>query len=126
MKLKTIALSGALALVPFAAFGDATSETVTAATHADLAAHAADLNGVHMHLHHAVNCLVGPAGTGFDKKELNPCANAGKGAIPDTTDDTKRYTLNKAVAIAESGIDSKNLARAKKAASDTSALLKAK
>jgi hypothetical protein len=78
----TLAVGLALATPVLA---DASSETVTAATHAELAAGASDLNGVHMHLHHALNCLVGPGGRGFDPKELNPCAQSGKGAIPDTS-----------------------------------------
>ena len=32
----------------------------------DMAAKAADLKTTQMHLHHAVNCLVGPGGKGFD------------------------------------------------------------
>src|SRR5690242_17102724 len=110
MRFAAIAVAGALACMPFAAIADGASETVTAQTHADLAAHAADLSGVHMHLHHTVNCLVGPKGTGFDAKELNPCANAGNGAIPDTTDAARKKTLNDAVAKAETGIAATQLA----------------
>ena len=80
------ALALALALLPLAAQADAKSEIVTAGTHAGLAAGSADLAGVHSHLHHALNCLVGPNGTGFDAKELNPCAQNGHGAIPDSAD----------------------------------------
>ena len=67
-----------------------------AETHAGLAAKAGSLDGVHQHLHHALNCLVGPAGNGFDAKEMNPCANAGNGAIPDTTDAAKKTALQSA------------------------------
>jgi hypothetical protein len=79
-----------------------------------------------MHLHHAVNCLVCPAGTGFDVKELNPCANAGNGAIPDTTNAGQKKLLQEAVTKAESGIAATQLAAAQKAASDTAAMLKGK
>jgi len=126
MRFAAIAVAGALACMPFAAIADGASETVTAQTHADLAAHAADLSGVHMHLHHTVNCLVGPKGTGFDAKEMNPCANAGNGAIPDTTDAARKKTLNDAVAKAETGIAATQLAAAQKAATETAAMLKAK
>src|SRR2546423_1794048 len=95
-------------LLPFAfasaAFADAASEVVTAATHASLAAGAADIAGVHTHLHHALNCLVGPKGDGFDAKELNPCAQGGSGAIPDTTDAARKSSLEAAAAKARSGI----------------------
>src|ERR1700752_2576602 len=81
-----LAAAAGLALLPAQALADWHSETVNAATHAGLAAQAADIGGVHTHLHHALNCLVGPKGTGFDAKEMNPCAQAGNGAIPDATD----------------------------------------
>jgi hypothetical protein len=126
MRLERIVLAAGLVFAPAVAYADAVSETVTAQTHADLAAHASDLMGVHMHLHHAVNCLVGPAGTGFDTKELNPCANAGNGAIPDTTDAGRKKLLEQAVTKAESGIASEHLAAARKDASETAAMLKGK
>lgn len=130
--LKTLAISGALiagSLLVFApqpALADAASETVTAATHADLAAQSADIKGVHTHLHHVLNCLVGPSGTGFDAKELNPCANAGKGAIPDTTDAAKQKPLNAAADKARAGIMAADLKTAQADARDASALLKGK
>jgi len=88
----TAAAIAALALAP-AAFADAHSEIVQAETHAGLAAQASDIAGVHQHLHHALNCLAGPNGDGFDAKEMNPCANAGNGAIPDTADAAKKKSL---------------------------------
>jgi hypothetical protein len=124
MKFTRIALVVAFAAVPFAALADASSEVVTAETHADLASQASDLNGVHMHLHHAVNCLVGPSGKGFDAKELNPCANAGNGAIPDSKDQAKIQELNAAVAKAEQGIQATDMVAAKQAATATAAMLK--
>ena len=54
----------------------------TPTEHAGYAAAAADIAGVHAHLHHALNCLVGPGGNGFDAKEINPCAHAGNGSFP--------------------------------------------
>ena len=115
----------ALAALPFKAHADAHGELVTATTHADLAGKAGDLNGVHMHLHHAVNCLVGPNGTGFDSKEMDPCANAGNGVIPDTTDAAKKTKLQAAVKTAEAGIAEADLAKAKAKATAAAAELKA-
>jgi hypothetical protein len=126
MRFERFVLTAGLVFLPAAAYANAASEIVTAQTHADLGAHASDLAGVHMHLHHVVNCLVGPAGTGFDAKELNPCANAGNGAIPDTTDAGQKTALQNAVTKAESGIAATQLAIAQKAASDTAAMLKGK
>ncbi|MBI3676673.1 MAG: hypothetical protein HY243_08660 [Proteobacteria bacterium] len=55
-----IALGVAAAFAVAPANADAKSEVVTAWTHADLASKAGDLSGVTMHLHHVLNCLVGP------------------------------------------------------------------
>ncbi|HEY1612863.1 MAG TPA: hypothetical protein VGF97_04105 [Rhizomicrobium sp.] len=116
----------ACALMPLGArAADVSGEISNAATHAGLAASASDIAGVHMHLHHAVNCLVGPNGAGFDAKELNPCANSGGGAIPDSSNATVKQALLGAVAKANSGIAATDLATAQKDASETAAMLKA-
>ena len=47
----------------------------------------------HKHLQHAVNCLVGPNGKGFDAAAGNPCGKAGNGAIPDSTDAAQKAKL---------------------------------
>ncbi|HVZ69732.1 MAG TPA: hypothetical protein VG891_09735 [Rhizomicrobium sp.] len=107
------------------ALADAASEVVNAQTHAGLAASAGKIEGVHAHLHHALNCLVGPAGVGFDAKEMNPCAHAGAGAIPDTSDAAKKKKLEAAADKAREGIAASDLAAAQKAASETAAMLKA-
>ena len=72
---------------------DAKGEITIAAQHASLAAQANDLAGVKMHLHHTLNCLEGPKGADFSKTDLNPCAQAGNGAIPDSTNPTTTATL---------------------------------
>jgi hypothetical protein len=115
----------ALALAPLAAQADMKSEVVTAATHANLAASASDLAGTHSHLHHALNCLVGPGGTGFDDKELNPCAQNGHGAIPDTADANTKKSLMAAADKARAGIAAGDLKSAQKDASETASMLKA-
>src|ERR1044071_7404386 len=123
-------LAAAACVLPLAllsaapALADASSETVTAATHAELAAGASDVNGVHMHLHHALNCLVGPGGNGFDAKEPNPCAQSGKGAIPDTADAAKKKALESAADKARSGIAATDMTAAKADASSAASMLK--
>jgi len=82
--------------------------------HAGLAAQAANVEQVHMHLHHTVNCLVGPKGQGFDAKEANPCQKLGNGAIPDTSDSATKTKLTAALAKAQTGLKSDDLAVAKK------------
>ncbi|MGN6514398.1 MAG: hypothetical protein ACTHLR_00995 [Rhizomicrobium sp.] len=125
MKKTMLALTGAISLVATCALADVKSEVTTAETHAGLAAQATAIDGVHMHLHHVVNCLVGPGGKGFDAKQINPCAHNGNGAIPDTTDAGKKAKLRAAADKAESGIASSDLATAQKAATATAAMLKA-
>jgi hypothetical protein len=120
----SIALGAAAALAPLAACSDAASEIATAANHAGFAASAATLDGVHMHLHHAINCLVGPEGEGFDTKALNPCAKSGNGAIPDETDATRRASLETAVTEAKAGLAATDLRTAQANARKTEATLR--
>jgi hypothetical protein len=123
---KATVLGSALVLMAAPALAaDLKSEIVAAATHAGLAAQATNIDGVHMHLHHTLNCLAGPKGAGFDAKEMNPCANSGDGAIPDTSDATKKKALEAAAAKATSGIAETNFAAAQKIASDVEVMLKA-
>jgi hypothetical protein len=114
-----------MALAAPAALADMHSEIVQAETHAGLAAKASDIAGVRQHLHHALNCLVGPAGTGFDAKEMNPCANAGNGAIPDSTDATKKMSLQMAVDLISTAIAENDTDKAKQGAANAADMLKA-
>lgn len=116
---------GALLFASAALAADPSGEIANAAMHAGLAAQATDLAGVHTHLHHAVNCLVGPAGSGYDGKEMNPCANSGSGAISDTTNASTKRKLEDALAKANSGIAATDLASAQNDASATATMLKA-
>jgi hypothetical protein len=113
-----------LLLLPGTAFADAHSEIVNAEQHAGFAAGAAALAEAHAHLHHTLNCLVGPAGNGFAANEINPCAQAGNGAIPDTQDQAKRQALEAAAAKARAGIAATTLNDAKKSAAEAQAMLK--
>src|SRR5580692_9005592 len=72
---------------------DVKSEIMTAEQHATLAAQAQSIDMVHMHLHHVLNCLVGPKGADYDAQELDPCRNTGSGAIPDTADAATKQKL---------------------------------
>ncbi|HEX4159415.1 MAG TPA: hypothetical protein VHY79_13150 [Rhizomicrobium sp.] len=114
----------ALLIVSPALAADLGGEITTAGTHAGLAAQASDIAGVHIHLHHVVNCLVGPGGAGFDSKELNPCANTGSGAIPDSGSPQTKQELEAALAKANSGLAATDMAAAQKDASDTASMLK--
>jgi hypothetical protein len=113
-----------IALPASALAADPAQEAATSGVHAGLAAQAATIEQVHMHLHHTVNCLVGPKGQGFDAKEANPCQKLGDGAIPDTTDSATKAKLTAALANAQAGLKSDDLAAAKKAATEAQAALK--
>ncbi len=124
--MKTIliaSLAGGALLFSTAAFADLAGELNTAQTHASLAAKGANINAVHMHLHHALNCLVGPAGTGFDKTNANPCASAGKGILVDSTDAAQKSKLQMAVTHAEAGIAATDLAAAQADATATASAI---
>lgn len=125
--MKSIFVIGSVGVLFFAfpaLAADAGAEITNAAMHAGLAAQASDVAGVHTHLHHTVNCLVGPAGPGYDGKELNPCANNGSGAIPDSTNASTKQALEAALAKANNGIAATDLATAQKDASAAAAMLK--
>jgi hypothetical protein len=105
-------LAGAAIFAATPALADAAQEISIAATHAGLAAKNGMINGVHMHLHHALNCLVGPDGAGFDKSQENPCAKSGTGAIPDEADAAKKETLTTAAQEARDALGQTDLAEA--------------
>jgi hypothetical protein len=118
-KLKTASISGAiltcLALGPATGLADGPQATATAAQHAGFAAAGADIATVQRHLHHTLNCLVGPEGQGFDQAAGNPCAQAG-GAIPQTADAALKEKLTKAATDATAAIALSDLAAAQAAA----------
>jgi hypothetical protein len=106
-----------------AVLADGPQAVAGAAQHAGLAAGSTDIAGVHRHLHHVLNCLVGPDGDGFDGAAGNPCAAAG-GAIPQTMDNAMKMKLEKAAADARMGIADDDLDAAKKTAMEIQAELK--
>ena len=77
-----------------------------------------------MHLHHTLNCLVGPAGKGYDATVANPCKDQGKGAIPDTSDAQKKDMLQRAANSALDALKETDLDTIKKDASSIQATLK--
>jgi hypothetical protein len=123
------ALAGAglcfLAATPALADMDVGKEVSTAAQHAGLAAAAKDMPAVQMHLHHTVNCLVGPKGKGFDTGVANPCKDEGNGAIPDTKDKAKKKSLRQALAKVNAGLKTKDMAKAQQDATDAQTAIKA-
>ncbi len=121
--MKKFLIAAAVAIVlPSAAFADIAAEIGTAQTHAGLAAKAPTIDGIHMHEHHALNCLEGPAGADFDKTNANPCATQGAGAIPDGSA-AQKATLTKAVSSLKAGLASSDVAASGKDATDAAATI---
>jgi hypothetical protein len=116
---RIILLAACAALTATPVLADTAAELNIAQNHAGMAAKASDLKTVQMHLHHAVNCLVGPGGEGYDASNANPCAKAGNGAIPDSTDQGQKAKLQAAVADASAGFGTTDVATAQKAAQST-------
>ena len=121
MKKLLIASCVALAL-PTAAFADVAAQLTVADQHAGFAAKATTIDMIHMHLHHVLNCLVGPSGAGYDAGPGNPCAKAGNGAIADGGDKAK---LQPAVAAVNAGIAATDVAAAQGDAQKAAAAIEA-
>jgi hypothetical protein len=118
-------VAGSLVALPASAqAADPAQEAATAAVHAGLAAQGTSIEQVHLHLHHTVNCLVGPKGQGFDANAGNPCQKLGNGAIPDTADQASKPKLAAALAKAQAGLKSDDMTAAKKAATEAQSALK--
>ncbi|MBI1422329.1 MAG: hypothetical protein GC149_02605 [Gammaproteobacteria bacterium] len=95
----------------------AKKEINTAITHASLAEKMSDVKQVHLHLHHVINCLVGPKGVGFDASAGNPCAGMGNGAINDyKADKVDRDMLTQVLEDANYGLLTNRLQIARNAA----------
>lgn len=124
-RIALAAVTGALFTFPIEAYADAASEIAAAAQHAGLAAAAPNLPQTQMHLHHVMNCLVGPKDGDFDKTNMNPCAQMGNGAFPDESNPETKAKLQSAMSAAGDGIASRDEATAKKNAAMVKTILEA-
>jgi hypothetical protein len=94
-------------------------EIATALQHAGMSAGSSKLEDVHAHLHHVINCLVGPSGAGFDATAEDPCKGQGTGAINDVDNKSKqRKKLDTAVKDANKGLKENDLKKAQKEAKE--------
>jgi len=95
-------------------------ELKTAITHAGFAEKYDTTKEVTLHLHHVINCIVGPADPMFDKVAGNPCQGQGKGIMPDikaAMGQDQEYQVAWWLAhLADQAIKMGNLAQAKAAA----------
>lgn len=79
--LSLVSACAMLAMAP--AFANVNKEMSTAIEHAGFAAKSKDIKHVHLHLHHVMNCLVGPKGLQFDAAAGDPCKGMGMGILND-------------------------------------------
>lgn len=104
----SVALGSALSLTAMAAPGHANKEIATAIIHANVASKVDSLDGVHLHLHHVLNCVVGPRSKQYsaaaEKLSANKCVGLGNGALPDSHDAAVRSDLQQAVKLADAGV----------------------
>ena len=124
--LSSMAVLGAISLsaTALAAGADAAKEAATAANHAQLAAASQSVAMTDMHLHHVINCLVGPHGHGFYAKAGNPCKGMGNGAVRDSSADKDLHAKAlKALTAARRGVASKDLSAAHHAATNVAQIL---
>ena len=117
-----IALTAMAAVLPGVALADAAQAKATAAQHAGIASGQGELAAVQRHLHHVLNCLVGPDGEGFDESAGNPCAQAG-GAIPQTADAEMKEKLMGVAEHVRHGVMGGDLAAAQALASEVQEML---
>lgn len=102
------------------AAGDPSAELKTAVTHAGFAVKYETMKEVTLHLHHALNCLVGPQDKRFDAAAGNPCQGQGNGYLSDQKaakgEGNQYYDAWWAAQIAGQALTSENLGAAKAAA----------
>lgn len=114
-----LAVVAALGLSGTSAFGQSAGvlEIKTAVAHAGYASKAEALGAAHLHLHHVLNCMVGPQGKQFDTAAGDPCKGQGNGALPDikakSGEDAQYYMTSLVAEIASQGIASNDLTQAK-------------
>jgi hypothetical protein len=108
---------------PSFAADTANQEIDTASKHAQMSADSTDQATAVKHLHHVVNCLVGPDGKGFDADEENPCKGMGNGALNDIQDGAVKAKLEKARKEAWKGIKASKFSTTTHAAKITEKIL---
>lgn len=126
-KLLVLGVVGALAGgISFTALAQnsAAKEISTAHAHALMAQGAATVAEAHTHLHHVINCLVGPGGDGFDASAGTPCKGQGDGALKDAASDSALQTkLQGALGDARNGLKSSSLGTIQQDAAKAAAAL---
>lgn len=123
-----LALGSALSVGALAATGNANKEIATAIIHANVASKVDSIDGVHLHLHHVLNCVLGPHSIQYsaaaEKLSAYKCVGLGNGALPDSHDPAVRSDLQQVVKLADRGIQTRQFATAHQSALGVLAELK--
>ena len=122
-RLVVLSAAGFFFFAAAALAGDLGAELGQAQSYAGLAVTAKDIRDARLHMHQAINCLVGPSGDGFDGKQITPCSDSGGGAIPDEPDQVKKVRLMLAKDQLQTGLAAEDLRAAQSAAASAQATL---
>lgn len=90
------------------------AEIAAAKVHAGAASKVDTLAGAQLHLHHVVNCLVGPHGAGYSARaealSENHCDQLGNGAVADSAPEPATHQLTgEALQAAQAGLHATTL-----------------
>jgi hypothetical protein len=101
-----ILAAGIATLSPTMALAGIGEELTLAQTHALLAYRSRGVAMAQTHIHHVLNCLVGPGGDGYDVTPplMDPCASSGKGALKDATSPAQRDKILAAISLAKADL----------------------
>jgi hypothetical protein len=106
------------------AAANGSKEVQTAIEHAGFAGNAKATDQVHLHLHHVINCLVGPKGKDYYVAAGDPCKGEGGGALNDVRNPAQQKYLQQALALAKTGVTISHQAPARNVAVAVGDLLK--
>jgi hypothetical protein len=126
MKITHLVLAAAI-LAPGVAFAGIGEELTLGQTHALLAYRtggrgAIGISTAKTHLHHVLNCLVGPGGEGYDVTPplMDPCAadKSNKGALNDATSPAQKQKVQAAIALVKADMEITDNEKMQAAATD--------
>jgi len=107
--------------------GNLAAQLATAVTHAGFSASAETVEMATTHLGHALNCIVGAGGEGFNADWGNPCGSQGAGILNELASHPQAADLlalvESARALAAQGVTQTSLLAVQSAAAGVAALL---
>ncbi|WP_147305059.1 hypothetical protein [Alkalilimnicola ehrlichii] len=110
-----LCLGCALPLLSAAEQDPVRQQLQTALLHAEFAADGEKAPAIHYHLHHVINCLVGPRGDAFREEVGNPCEGQGRGLVHDLRGSAGRDEVDLALTAALHGLNAEQVEAARAA-----------